>query len=106
MSTTAHSYSCPDILCPDDNFASTVSKYTPCSVNHVTNRSAEGVAEGRQIFVNLKRSIQLVISEHVGYLLIRWLDIRYRTVHPRSLLNFSVSIISAHLDCEGSSDKL
>lgn len=49
----------------DDNFASTVSEYTfLLHLRTVVNQNydAEGVQEGRQIFVNLKRSIQYTIS--------------------------------------------
>jgi hypothetical protein len=43
----------------DDNFASTVSKLAwSIALRFVSYGSIEGVAEGRQIFVNLKRSIQ------------------------------------------------
>lgn len=103
MSTTAHSYSCPDILCLDDNFASTVSKYTPRSVNHVTDRSAEGVAEGRQIFVNLKRSIQFVISE--AHRLLAYSLARYTISHstPEVIPQLLCEYHSAHLNC---ADKL
>lgn len=49
----------------DDNFASTVSEYILLlRLRTVVNQDcdAEGVQEGRQIFVNLKRSIQYTIS--------------------------------------------
>lgn len=49
----------------DDNFASTVSECLhPLKVWAVIDPKchAEGVQEGRQIFVNLKRSIQYTIS--------------------------------------------
>ena len=51
-----------DSFFPDDNFASTVSTYTflDLEVVIVTTLLLEGVQEGRQIFVNLKRSIQYV----------------------------------------------
>jgi len=43
----------------DDNFASTVSKWTLLIPhNRVLMSIVEGVAEGRLIFANLKRSIQ------------------------------------------------
>ena len=43
----------------DDNFASTVSEWTfLISINRVLISIVEGVAEGRLIFANLKRSIQ------------------------------------------------
>jgi sodium/potassium-transporting ATPase subunit alpha len=76
---TAYIHSRPDIFYPDDNFASTVSKYTSRSENHVTDRLAEGVAEGRQIFVNLKRSIQFVIFE--AHRLLAYSPARYTITH-------------------------
>ncbi|CDO71883.1 hypothetical protein BN946_scf184940.g30 [Trametes cinnabarina] len=49
----------------DDNFASTVSEYNRAASEKPSSQDThitEGVAEGRQIFVNLKRSIQYTIS--------------------------------------------
>lgn len=47
--------------CADDNFASTVSEYSVLCITlgiKLIYIFAEGVAEGRLIFNNLKRSIQ------------------------------------------------
>ena len=51
-----------DSFFSDDNFASTVSTYTflGFEIVIVITLLLEGVQEGRQIFVNLKRSIQYV----------------------------------------------
>jgi hypothetical protein len=54
---------------------------------------AEGVAEGRQIFVNLKRSIQSVPApgDQPRAHLFRFTGTPSPTVHQKSSLNFSVS---------------
>lgn len=77
----------------DDNFASTVSEYLLLlCVWTVIDRNcdAEGVQEGRQIFVNLKRSIQYTIS-HSTPEVIPQLLCKFRSSLTMQSCSFNVS---------------
>ena len=82
-----------EICVLDDNFASTVSEYnwTPFHCEKA-DYLAEGVAEGRLIFANLKRSIQYVVATiYPSLSKINYADTRLPILRRRLSLNCSVS---------------
>ena len=71
-----------------------VSAYVSATLEYMLTKSlAEGVAEGRQIFVNLKRSIQYTISHSTPEVIPQLLCRHSPPLRVRSLLNMPTDVV-------------